>query len=262
MARVRRQALAGDTPVLHRPHLDRYPEIPPLDDEAEYVGTETGCLAQVHNAPPPSVAHAAVLAAEVAVDFLTGRCDEPDEVIEILRKGEAPFHRLGRLRPEDLPRTVDVSEWAQRELRRLAEAALPNETGGVLVGCMIDDRPVVTDVVEIHDETATERHYRVPEGATANAVAAARQRDARLGYLGEWHSHPAGSEPSTLDVAAMLGAAEDSGTSEPVLVLVAPTGETRSTLSAYVTTPAGLKDADICTTGDLPAGQPSHPEAV
>jgi len=159
VVRVRRQALAGDTPVLHRPHRDRYPEIPPLDDEAEYVGTETGCLAQVHNAPPPSVAHAAVLAAEIAVDFLTDRCDEPDEVIEILRKGEAPFHRLGRLRREDLLRTVDVSERAQRELRRLAEAALPQETGGVLVGCVIDDRPVVTDVVEIHDETATDRHY-------------------------------------------------------------------------------------------------------
>jgi molybdopterin/thiamine biosynthesis adenylyltransferase/proteasome lid subunit RPN8/RPN11 len=262
VARVRRQALAGDTPVLHRPHLDRYPEIPPLDDESEYVGTETGCLAQVHNAPPPSVAHAAVLGAEVAVDFLTGRCDETDEVIEVLRKGEAPFHRLGRLRPEDLPRAVDISEQAQRELRRLTAAALPNETGGVLVGCMIDERPVVTDIVEIHDDTATERHYRVPEGATANAVDAARQRDARLGYLGEWHSHPGGSGPSALDVAAMLGAAEDSGTSEPVLVLVAPTGETPSTLSAYVTTPAGLKDADICTTGDLPAGQTSHSEAV
>lgn len=262
VARVRRQALAGDTPALHRPHLDRYPEIPPLDDEAEYVGTETGCLAQVHNAPPPSVAHAAVLAAEITVDFLTGRCDEPDEVIEILRKGEAPFHRLGRLRPEDLPRTVDVSERAQRELRRLAEGAIPDETGGVLVGCMIDERPVVTEVVEIHDETATDREYRVPEGATANAVAAARQRDARLGYLGEWHSHPDGSGPSTLDIAAMLGAAEDSGTSEPVLILVAPADETPSTLSAYVTTPAGLKEADICTTGDLAAGEPRDEGAV
>lgn len=262
VARVRRQALLSDTPVLNRPHLDRYPEIPPLEDEAEYVGTETGCLAQVHNAPPPSVAHAAVLAAEVAIDFLTGRCDEPDEIVEVLRKDETPFHRLGRLRPEDLPRTVDISERAQRELRRLAERALPSETGGVLVGCMIDERPAVMDVVEIHDETATDRHYRVPEGATANAVAAARQHDARLGYLGEWHTHPDGSGPSTLDVAAMLGAAEDSGTSEPVLLLVAPTGDTPSTLSAYVTTPAGLKDAGICTTGDLPANGPSHAEVA
>ncbi|HEX2039870.1 MAG TPA: ThiF family adenylyltransferase [Acidimicrobiales bacterium] len=262
VARVRRQALADDTPLLQRPHLDRYPEIPPLDEEAEYVGTETGCLAQVHNAPPPSVAHAAVLAAEVVVDFLTGRCDEPDEVIEVLRKGEVPFHRLGRVRPEDLPRTVDVSEQAQHKLRRLAEAALPNESGGVLVGCMIDDRPVVTEVIEIHDETATDRHYLVPEDATANAVAAARERDSRLGYLGEWHSHPAGSGPSTLDVAAMLGAAEGSGTTEPVLILVAPTSEMPATLTAYVTTPAGLKDAAICTTGDLPAGEPTHAEAV
>jgi hypothetical protein len=72
VARIRRQAYRDDAPLLQRPYLNGYPEITPLSEEVEYVGTETGCLAPVHNAPPVSVAHAASLAVEVAIDFLTG----------------------------------------------------------------------------------------------------------------------------------------------------------------------------------------------
>lgn len=252
VARVRRQALTTDIPMLQRPHLDRYPVIPPLDDEAEYVGTETGCLAQVHNAPPTSVAHAAVLAAEVVIDLLTGAYQQPDEVIEILRAGDQPFHRIGRMRPEDIARSVDVSERAEADLQSAAKAALPHETGGVLVGCVIDDRPVISQAIEIPDDLATVSEYRIAEGAAVRAVAAARESDPRLGYLGEWHSHPSGAGPSTLDVAAMLRAAEEGGTPEPVLIVVSPNNDRRSILRAYVTTGAGLQAASICSSGDIP----------
>lgn len=257
VARVRRQADADDTPLLQRPHLDRYPAIPPLPDEEEYVGTETGCLAQVHNAPPTAVIHAAVLAAEVAVDWITGRRDQPDEIIEVLRPGNPPFDRLGRLRADDLPVIVDVTERAHHDLRELARQALPNETGGVLVGCFVDDRPVVTDVVEIRDADATACAYRVPAGKTAEVVAEARARDKRLGYLGDWHSHPSESGPSMLDVATMLATADDSGTSKPLLILVHPNGPTADAVAAYVTSASGLKRADLCPTGELSPEEPS-----
>lgn len=254
VARVRRQARPDDTPILQRPHLDRYPEIPPLEEEAEYVGTEVGCLALVHNAPPVSVIHAAALASEVAIDHLTGRHDQPDEIIEVLRPGEPPFDRPGRLRPEDLPFTIDLSEKAERALREAAQRALPNETGGVLLGCVVDERPVISEIVEISDPQATPRSYTIPEGQVDEAVSEARARDPRLGYLGEWHSHPSQAEPSPLDLATMLGRVHDSGTPNPVLILVHPTVGSGA-LTAYVTTGAGLKPADISTTGDLPADE-------
>ena len=252
VARVRRQALDGDTPFVQRPHLDRYPEIPPLDDELEYVGTETGCLALVHNAPPTAVTLAATLATEVAIDHLTSRHDQPDEVIEVIRAGEPPFDQLGRLRPYDLPFTIDLTEHAQDLLRQLGRAALPVETGGVLLGCHVDGRPVVTDVIEIPDTDATETRYRIPEGAAHAAVAAARARDLRVGYLGEWHSHPSGKGPSTLDVAAMLALDADDDMTNPILVVVEPSTNAQSRLDACVTRNGRVTPASICSTGELP----------
>lgn len=251
VARVRRQ-VDGDTPILRRPLLDRYPEIPPLPDELEYVGTEVGCLAQIHNAPPTAVIQAAILATEVAIDLLTGRLDQPDEVIEVLRVGDPPFHRLGRLRQDELPVTVDVTERVQAHIMERVRDALPNETGGVLIGCHIDERPIVTQAPEHDDPDATPCTFRLPEGETKALVEIARATDERLGYLGDWHSHPSGAGPSDLDTAAMLSAARESGQDRPLLLLAVPGENGTVDLMAYVTTPAGLTPATICTTGDLP----------
>lgn len=254
VARVRRQAVDRDTPIAARRARDAYPEIPPLDEEAEYVGTETGCLAQVHNAPPVSVVYAASVAANVAIDYLTGRHEQPDEVIDVIRRGDPPFHRLGRVRTEDLPVTVDISERAQRILREAAQAALPDETGGVLVGCRIEGRTVVADAVEITDDHAGPRSFRIPKGIAADAVETARASDSRLGYVGEWHSHTSAAGPSPLDVATMLTVADDPDTDDmPTLILVHPsTDDRQAQIRVYAATAAGLKEAQMCTTGDLP----------
>jgi proteasome lid subunit RPN8/RPN11 len=252
VARIRRQALEDDAPIVARPHLGGYPEIPPLDEESEYVGTETGCLAQVHNAPPTSVVHAAVLVVEVALDFMTGRNEHPDEIIEVIRSGDPPFNRLGRLRPEDVPVVIDVSERAQESIRRAAGKADPNETGGVLLGAVLDRRAVVAEAVEIRDLDATPISFRVKEGAIREAVDRSRQRDPRLGYLGEWHSHPLGSGPSPKDRVMMLTIAEEGEVENPVLILVHPHEDVGKDLLAFSTTNAGLKPAEIETSGGLP----------
>lgn len=253
VARVRRQTLDDDTPIASRHAHDAYPHIPPLAEEAEYVGTETGCLAQIHNAPPVSVVNAANLAANVAIDHLTGRHDQPDEVIEVIRPGDSPFDRPGRMRPEDVPVTIDVSERAQHALRDAARTALPNETGGILVGCRIDGRTVVADAIEIPDDDADPRNFRIGEGVVADAVTGARKRDDRLGYVGEWHSHTTATDPSPLDVATMLTVAGDPDADvPPALILVHPNGDEGEQLRAYVTTAAGLRPAQICASGDLP----------
>ena len=251
VARVRRQAMATDTPILHRSRLGGYLAIPPLADELEYAGTEVGCLARVHNAPPVAVVRAAALASEVVIDHLCGRNEEPEETVEVLRIGDEPFHRLGRMRPEDVPITVDLSENARWVAIEAADAARPVETGGILVGTEIDRRITVSAVVEVSDPDARQNRYQIGEGAVAEALARVKEADPRVGYLGEWHSHPDGSGPSTLDVATMLSIAADSDCANPVLLLVLP-ADHEPRLAAFVTTAAGLKPAAVEPCGDLP----------
>jgi hypothetical protein len=141
-------------------------------------------------------------------------------------------------------------------LRDAAQTALPNETGGILVGCAIDGRPTITTAIEIPDPDATPRRYQISADTTAGIVAEARQRDARMGYLGDWHSHTEASDPSRLDAATMRAAMRESDGRDVALVLVHPNEEPPDDIRAYITTPADLRSAHICTTGDLPMDNP------
>ncbi len=95
VARVRRQALATDTPIWSRARDGRYPGIPPGDEPLVF---EPGCSAPVNNASPIAVALLGALAAEIAVDVLVGRNYYGDETIDVYRPlGDAPFDKLGRL---------------------------------------------------------------------------------------------------------------------------------------------------------------------
>ena len=254
VARVRRQCTDADTPILNRPLLDRYPTIPPLADELEYAGTETGCLARIHNAPPVAVVQAAAATVEVAIDHLCNRHEQPDEIIDVLRAGDEPFHKLGPLRAEDLPVSINLSETALSTVYDKAAVAIPVETGGVLVGCEVDGRVTISSAIEIPDRDARCDQYGVPAGAATAAVELARTTDPRVGYVGEWHSHPRPSPPSVTDQATMLGIAQDPDTANPVLLIVTPDAA-EPDVQAFVTAPAGLKPAHVTMCGDLPDPQ-------
>lgn len=95
IARVRRQANPSDTPISARAGGGRYPVIPPGEEPLAF---EPGCSAPVNNASPIAVAALASLAAEIAVDSLTGRNLFGDEIIEVHRPlADAPFDNVGRL---------------------------------------------------------------------------------------------------------------------------------------------------------------------
>ena len=97
IARVRRQALPGDTPMHQRDDLKRYPIIPVGDVSEEFASPQLGCSAPVNNAPPSSVSACASLISRSAVDVLTNRFEFADEVIEVYRPiSEPPFHQMGR----------------------------------------------------------------------------------------------------------------------------------------------------------------------
>ena len=97
VARIRRQAIAGDVPLAERTDLERFPLIP--SGEEPPPQREPGCGAAINNAAPVSVAAIAATAAEVAIDTLTARYQLVEEVIEVYRPlEEPPFNSIGRLR--------------------------------------------------------------------------------------------------------------------------------------------------------------------
>lgn len=100
-------------------------------------------------------------------------------------------------------KTILLAESASATLRRLARSAHPNETGGILLGVRNGGRPWITQAAEIPSTDRGRSHYRLPADTTTVAVARARKTDPRLGYLGEWHSHPTDVGPSPTDRATM-----------------------------------------------------------
>lgn len=96
VARVRRQATPQDASITGRTEERGYPPIPFEPEPPQY---ETGCSAPVNNASPVAVAAVAALTAAVVIDYLAGRAEYGDEVIEVFRVlDEAPFNRIGTLR--------------------------------------------------------------------------------------------------------------------------------------------------------------------
>ena len=98
IARVQRQALAGDTPINLREGGTRYPVIPGGNTQEDFTMHPLGCSAPVNNASPASVLGCAALIAQVAIDALTGRFEFDDDVVEVYRAiGEPSFDRVGRV---------------------------------------------------------------------------------------------------------------------------------------------------------------------
>ena len=95
--------------------------------------------------------------------------------------------------------TVYMSEAVETDLKALAETSYPFETGGILLGVVRDDLPWVTHVVEVTDLGRTRTAFEIPYGVTPAVVEIMRSSDRRLGYLGDWHSHPGDIGPSPKD---------------------------------------------------------------
>lgn len=87
----------------------------------------------------------------------------------------------------------------------LARAALPRETGGILVGWHEGDTIVVVDVLPVPDKHAGGHHYSRNHKRAQRVLAQHRKQtaDNNVGYVGEWHSHPMPQPPSHLDLNSL-----------------------------------------------------------
>lgn len=133
-----------------------------------------------------------------------------------------------------------------------AMALHPNETGGILIG-LLDDAgvPCITEVVELRPTKPSPHRFQVAEGQTTVAVDAARTRDPRVGYLGEWHSHPSDQPASPTDSATMAKLAAHPDTGNPVLFVLRPTGADQITIDAHVSVDGGLLPAPLVEVGPI-----------
>jgi integrative and conjugative element protein (TIGR02256 family) len=106
--------------------------------------------------------------------------------------------------------TVRWDEEIRRKVRELRAAALPNETGGVLVG-YVDQVARVIQVVDAmppppDSERSPAAFERGQDGVSSEVARIADRTAGVVGYIGEWHSHPDGipARPSPADYSQLL----------------------------------------------------------
>lgn len=148
---------------------------------------------------------------------------------------------------------VLITEEAQAGLVAAAEAAWPNETGGVLLGVNADRTPWITAVAELPGSSGP-GHYTLPRGTTSGAVKAARAIDPRVGYLGEWHTHTTDDGASSQDraVMRMIGwYVHRPPPGGPLLIVARRCADGQQAPSAYVARFPFLRPAELVLTGPL-----------
>lgn len=121
--------------------------------------------------------------------------------------------RLGRL-------VIDLHAEAESSIRRLATAAGEIETGGLLLGWWDTGRIVVWQVAEVPDPRATSSSWTRDATRSQSVLERAllEQSHPWLGYVGDWHTHPAACGPSSQDEVSIRRASL--GYSHPLLLLV------------------------------------------
>ncbi len=123
-----------------------------------------------------------------------------------------------------LRRTVALNAALADALRAESERHAPYETGGVLLGAAYRGLVQITELVDAGPGAKRAAHRFDPDGPWQRHRVAERYRDSAgtLAYLGDWHSHPLGGEPSALDrsTAARIANAPAARCPRPVFLIV------------------------------------------
>jgi proteasome lid subunit RPN8/RPN11 len=100
---------------------------------------------------------------------------------------------------------ISLSRQARSVVEGAAARAHPRETGGILLGWWEEPAVRVELAVEVPDPDATGHGWTRHERAAQLALDEARRAAEHpwLGYVGDWHTHPAVCDASRNDVIAI-----------------------------------------------------------
>lgn len=120
-------------------------------------------------------------------------------------------------------RCISIDEGALALAARHARENLPREIGGILIGWREERTVVVHDLLLIADESSAGNQYdrRHQPADILLRKYLTHAKDARLGYVGEWHSHPAPHPPSATDLRVIRAIARDLHSPVALIVLMA-----------------------------------------
>lgn len=144
---------------------------------------------------------------------------------------------------------VRIAESALAVIRSASLATAPNETGGILVGVRVEGGLWVTHAIEVKPALGVYARYEIPAGVTPGLVRAARAKDKRIGYLGDWHSHPEDVGASSTDRHTMARLARSLRASH--VMIVALPDERGYHFDSRVVTPFREYLVPLELTGDL-----------
>lgn len=145
-----------------------------------------------------------------------------------------------------------ISEEAKELLIRASASSHPMETGGILAGVLVNGRPWVTHVKEIPSKTRNHSSYVLPAGETSRGVESLRGSDYRVGYLGDWHSHPANIGASPLDIRTLKQSARNGDTRTPLLIVVRREGVGIYVIDAHEWVRSRSRHVELTDSGPLP----------
>src|SRR5712692_6444320 len=162
--------------------------------------------------------------------------------------------------------TLLLAESAEARMQRAARDAVGLEAGGILLGVFTAGDPYITCALEIPSAVPSPHRYQVPAGVTQSLVACVQRVDDRLGYLGEWHVHPANVPPSSVDMQTMTRLAQVLAREgvTPVLVILCRTSDAAYTIDAARWAKSGQRPLTVVRAGDLMtvAGRPGEPTGL
>lgn len=114
---------------------------------------------------------------------------------------------------------VLVARAAMDQSIAAGRAALPRETGGILIGFRDAADIVVSRLLLVPDRASSGHAYMRSERDAQAALALLRQSaPTAVGYVGEWHTHPADQGPSPTDLHSLSQTARDAG--GPIALMV------------------------------------------
>lgn len=146
--------------------------------------------------------------------------------------------------------TVRVDPQTLDRLHLLCGARLPDETGGILLGYRTAGEIVVVDTLEVPDSKAHRFGYirrRAPAQRLLDTYLAAEPPSSDVGWVGDFHSHPADQSASRTDLRTLRRNARADG-SPLALLVIAHAGGTRWTAYGYTSDGSRPQPAAVTST--------------